>query len=955
MDADTPLFRGLSPAALAFWAKSGDGANWLPLAQHMVDSACVAQFLWAEWASEQLRRSIAAECELTVNETGRLFAWLACIHDIGKATRQFTTQLDKRQKLEYEHFSRRVADAGLPVSIGANEAAGRLPHAAASRTILRKWLVDELGWSKRRNGYAMRNLSAIIDAHHGMSSTNSVRDHAAATFDLYEPEWQAAWKELLGYAADLIQVRPVLQRMDAGRLHVTGQMLLSGLIVMADWIASNELAFPMTVGPDSVAPRTWHEQVARVNNGVAGDFIDLTGPWHPEPTGRLDELMRGRFEWDAPATPRPVQTAIAEIIESLEGPALLVVEAPTGEGKTEAALLAAELSASKQGSGGLFFGAPTTATSDALFNRVVAWARHAVPKQTIASMYLGHSRRQLNETYQGLWSAQIDIDDTSHGWVAASQWLSGRKKGLLSNLVVGTVDQLLVMALQAKHSMLRHLSLADKVIIVDEVHAYDAYMGEYLQMALEWLSAYGATVVLLSATLPTEVKRELIDAYGRPHAITSPDTLSSGYPLITAVSRAGRVEEFSVTPRKADAVVDFQIIDDGVDHLVETLERETVNGGCVLVLCNSVIRAQAVMDALPPELHADAELLHARFVAADRLTREQRLVAEMGPDSHLGAGRPNRRIVVATQVAEQSLDIDVDLLITDIAPMDLLVQRVGRLHRHRRPASDRPEHLRVPRTLIRGIVQDSPVPEFDRHASGIYGDRLLLATLLHLQRETLQHGFTRPDDVPTLVQATYAGLDLDPEASAAQAPEPWREAWAAAHAEHLAKRELAQRRSHSFRFVSPTDAAEIQGVFSASSGDVAKDARSEERGYAQVRDSDPSLEAVVICDAPVGYLPLPWLNELVRDPFLDDAAPSRDEAAMFARSVVRLPRRCAGYNNSQFDDAITRLELQTPAGWRDSPTLDGLVALRLDANFEATLNGVRMRYSRDLGLQEVRE
>lgn len=918
----------LSAAARSMWAKSGDGEMWMPLHQHMVDSAEVAGRLWDDWASEALRRTICEQTRLEAGAARSLLTWLAGTHDIGKASKWFAAQVDTRPG--FDRFVTRITDAGVPLRKSSLEAKTRIPHGTASGAILRRWLADRLGFS--RDGAA--RLSAVADAHHGIPTIDfRLRQDSKDVLDEYEDPWPSIWNELLSMVTELTSATAVLKQLASrGKktLNVQSQMLFTGLVIMADWIASNTEAFPLGIDSD---------QATRTEDGVSR--VALTDPWRPAPLEAIAALMTERFDWPTTSTPRPVQQVLAEVARASSEPTLFIVEAPTGEGKTEAALTAAEILAARHGAGGVFFGAPTMSTSDALFSRIADWAGHAVPHHDIASLYLGHSKSDLNTKFAQMRFAGIDEDDTTSGNVIAAQWLTGRKKGILSNFVVGTVDQLLLLALQSRHAMLRHLGLAGKVIVVDEVHAYDTYMNSYLHRAIEWLADYGASIILLSATLPVATRRELALAYARGcNARVAEDAaLTTAYPLVTSVSRSGGLIETPVPPRPTDVDVEVELLADDETTLVSALREGLADGGCALVLCNSVRRAQQAIAALPPDLRQDAELLHARFIAADRLDRERRLTDELGPDARRGTGRPSRRIVVATQVAEQSLDIDVDLLVTDLAPIDLVLQRMGRLHRHRRPADDRPSLLQQPRMLIRGVLRTDPEPLLEPDSWAIYDHQLMLATLGALQ----QHGdrVRRPDDVPGLVQSVYgAQISL---------PGDWSEAWSRAVTEHAANQEAARSRARTFQFPSPYSCTALDALYSAQTADVASSPAAEERGFAQVRDTEPSIEVVLIVDVEDGYTPLPWLGDV--DPLVDTSRPISKVSALLARSTVRLPRR---FGVRHFESALDELEKQTPMGWRDDRLLRGSIALRLNDDLSATLCGVNLRYDRELGLAEVR-
>lgn len=928
-----PEFARLSDAALSLWAKSGDdqaredgGEPWLALPQHMLDSAGVAGLLWDTWASGSVRMHIGRGTGLTEQENRTLVSWLACVHDIGKATLSFAAQLEARAG--FEEFVNRIRRAGLPPRMSAAER--RIPrfhHSLASGLIVERWLSAE-GMGRR----AAPGLIAVLDAHHGAPSAGDIRAKARDIIEGYAPAWREVHEELLDFAADLTGVREVLPRL-RGRIDASTQSLLTGLIIMADWIASNADAFPLT------------------ESGIAGEraedgywSIDLTDPWQPEPPKAsdgeaLNAHLRDRFGWPDEYGARPVQSAAAEACAALSGAGLVVIEAPTGEGKTEAALTAAEILAARSGAGGAMVAAPTMATADGLFRRVLAWSQRA-GASGVTSMFLGHSKSFLNSDYQALKRHRgIDIDageSGGEGAVVASQWLSGRKKGVLANFTVATVDQVLFMALQSKHSMLRHLGLAGKIVVIDEVHAYDAYMSEYLATALAWLARYRVPVVLLSATLPSAQKRALVEAYRREFSAEELPTLSTAYPLVTTVSADG-VHEKEVARRPADLHARLEIVDDSLDALLETLERETADGGCVLVICNTVHRAQEAYSQANARFEDETELHHAAFLASQRAEKEELLRARLGPDAHRGEGRPHRSIIVATQVAEQSLDIDVDLLVTDLAPMDLLIQRIGRLHRHHdRPHEDRPANLQMPRVLIRGVVSSDP-PEFESGTESVYDPKLLLATLAVLQEGPLEAGFTRPDDIAPLVHRVYGD---DPPI-----PDAWGPQWAEAATKSAAAQESARTRANTYRLPPPGGAGSLDDLFRAQQENI-DSLPGEIRGLAQVRDSDPTVEVIPILRTENGYRPLAGSSA---EELYDHSVPEPRLAFSLAAATVRLPSRFSRYAKV-FEEVLDQLEPSTPVGWSQAPLLKGQVALPLDQDRSIELAGRRLVYDDELGL-----
>jgi CRISPR-associated endonuclease/helicase Cas3 len=712
-------------------------------------------------------------------------------------------------------------------------------------------------------------------------------------------------------------------------------MLLTGIVIMADWIASNADVFPLTAS--GIA-----EERSR-----AGVFaLDLTEPWQPHPVDpavaeALDAHLRERFGWPENAAARPVQSIAASAAHALAGPGLMIIEAPTGEGKTEAALTAAEILAESSGAGGVIVAAPTMSTADGLFRRVLEWSKNA-SGDSVTSMFLAHSKSRLNPDFRSLRSTGIGRGDSEHGAegeVIASQWMSGRKKGVLSNMSVATVDQILFLALQAKHSMLRHLGLAGKVVIIDEVHAYDTYMSQYMVTALAWLARYQVPVVLLSATLPAAQKRALLDAYRSQVSDEPIEDLSTAYPLVTTVGAGNGIQEIEMVSRPPDLHARLELIEDALPDLTGRLLEETREGGCVLLICNTVRRAQEAYRVLSENFPDEVELHHAAFLASHRATKETALREALGPSAHRGAGRPDRRIVVATQVAEQSLDIDVDLLVTDIAPVDLLIQRIGRLHRHDRPQSDRPSRMRDPQVLIRAVESTDP-PVFDSGASAVYGDRLLLATLAVLMDGPLARGFERPTDIAPLVHRVYS--------PSPPIPDSWSEAWVTAEKKHEAKRRTAQQRSSTYRIPEPSHADKLVSLF-ADQQHTLDTPTGEERGLAQVRDSDPSVEVIPILVTEYGYRPLDGPADVDHSP---DQEPGHHISLGLAADTVRLPGWMTR-SQDMFEQVLDQLEASTPPGWRASTWLKGQVALPLDAEGGIDLAGHRLVYDPDLGLRVI--
>lgn len=457
-------------------------------------------------------------------------------------------------------------------------------------------------------------------------------------------------------------------------------------------------------------------------------------------------------------------------------PALLIIEAPTGEGKTEAAWYLADrwLWANQQR--GVYVAMPTQATSNQMLGRIKAFIEQRYPGQRTNLILMHGDANWSNDMHQLQLAA---INEQGHDTVMAHAWFLPKKRGLLAPFAVGTVDQALLAVLQTPHFFVRLFGLSHKTVIFDEIHAYDSYMNVLFQQLLRWLAAMGTSVILLSATLPAKTRRQLITAY-TGQAFEQRVT----YPAITwaKTHSAGAVPQgvISLTPSQPRTVT-LTWLEPTPDALVAELRQSLQAGGCTAIICNTVKRAQEIFillreAKLTPE--DDLILFHARFPFNLRTRVEQKVLDRFGK---VGP-RPQRAIVVATQVIEQSLDLDFDLLISDLAPIDLILQRLGRLHRHQHVC--RPTLLRAPRLVIVQPLPDGEIPQFGADRL-VYAPYILLRSFLALQSKAT---LNIPADVQPLIEAVY-----DDEISYDSLPPAWQQALAEAQArlkEEMAKQEF---------------------------------------------------------------------------------------------------------------------------------------------------------------------
>ncbi|MDH6521979.1 CRISPR-associated endonuclease/helicase Cas3 [Streptomyces sp. SAI-135] len=966
-EAGCGLLSLLGVPARSVWAKHDrDGDGWMPLWRHMEDSAAVAGFLWDEWLPAGVRALIAGVLPGGEADGRRLALWLAGVHDVGKATPAFACQV--------EQLADGMREQGLEMR--SRQAMGpdrRLaPHGLAGQVLLGEWLQERHGWPARQVG----QFVVVVGGHHG------VPPDSGQIKALYEHEellrtpgrstgvWRQVQTEFLDACAKRFGVWERLEAWRAVKLPQPAQVLLTAVVIVADWIASNPDLFPYVPDTGSAGGE---ERLAAAWRG-----LDLPAPWRAkEPVGSVQELFASRFGLPAGATVRPVQEAAVQLARDMDVPGLMVIEAPMGEGKTEAALAVAEVFAARSGAGGVFFALPTMATGNAMFPRLLEWLKRLPadggPRH---SVHLAHSKAALNEDFAPLLArgghvraveVDAEIPATRPGGqesqragaeLVAHAWLRGRKRAMLASFVAGTVDQLLFAGLKSRHLALRHLAVAGKVVVIDEAHAYDTYMNVYLDRVLAWLGAYGVPVVVLSATLPAGRRRELVNAYAGASGAGVEAGVPEGegaYPLLTAVAPGG--VPVVRCPQASARSTDVQVeqLADGTQVLAERLERELVDGGCVLVVRNTVKRVLETVRVLRSRFDDDeVTVAHSCFVDLDRAAKDRDLLQRFGPPDK-AEGRPTgRHIVVASQVAEQSLDVDFDLLVSDVCPVDLLLQRMGRLHRHQRGKrqEQRPERLRQARCLLTGMDWQAQVPVPVRGSVAVYGAYALLrsAAVLLPPLDGPRRPVRLPADISPLVQGAYSQTPA--------VPKEWETALEEARGRFERHRADQSERAAVFRLGEVgRPGRPLFGWVAAGVGD-ADDTRA---GRAQVRDSRETLEVVVVQRRADGALvTLPWLGtdekgrqrgglELPQDQV---PAPFAGRAA--ASCGLRLPLQ---FSYAQtLDAAIAELKQLHVSAWqrKDSTWLAGQLILALDEDCQTSLAGFHLRYSPADGLEVTR-
>lgn len=728
-----------------YWAKTNaDGTPGIGVHQHLLRVGVVAGLL------AELRKT-------WFERFGIGPAWvsaLAGLHDVGKIAPGFQSKCAAWLKQNgVEEQSARNAWPNL-----------ERDHSKISQFTIQRLLAGPAAGLQRSSAIWW---AAAAGCHHGRihyPGERGLQAVAGMTEDQWETERQeTALRVLTDLSIDLktaLPLAPITARSPV-------VWAVAGLTSLADWIGSDETSFPTDrdLSPEEIRVR-------------ASDRIDAIGL-------RVPHVVPGLSFTDLfPFRPNELQTAAMQFIRR---PGVYVIEAPMGIGKTEAALAVAYQLLCTRDAVGIYFALPTQATSNRIYGRLDDFVRRICPDAPSTRLIhanswlvgeLGHPRPAT----------------TAHGEDDARQsrdWFASAKRALLAPFGVGTVDQALLSVVAAKHFFVRRYALAGKVIIIDEVHSYDVYTGTLVGTLCEELESLGCTVLFLSATL-TESRRDALVGMSTTPEVAGESTC---YPLLSGrPSQQEPLRPVTVAGPKP-RVIKLSFPDE--TKAVEVAVSRAKQGACVLWICNTVDRSQAVRRRLQPFEAEDLSLglLHARFPFFRREELEHYWMGALGKESC----RPPGCVLVATQVVEQSVDLDADVMISELAPTDMLLQRLGRLWRHPRKArpSAGPELyiVREARTIGEFRAMDAASIKKALGAKAwVYAPYVLLRSLeVWAGRPSIEI----PTDIRLLLEATYA--------DSGELPAGWEELRNKIEGNRFAERMIAGRNANMFDLPLPDE------------------------------------------------------------------------------------------------------------------------------------------------------
>jgi CRISPR-associated endonuclease/helicase Cas3 len=685
-----------------FWAKaSKTSTDYHPVIFHLIDVGLSALH-WLQGQSPEYLDRLSSGFGLSKEETIRFISFLCASHDIGKINPGFQSkseiQAERLHELGYRTFPEN----------------DRYRHGSVSYFIMMDYVKSRVS---PINLMYYKNLLAAIAGHHGKYPINSLQGNGFDRALLGGQSWLDHQRQCLDDLMEVFEIRSLPSIIKPSN---TVLIQVAGMCTRVDWIGSQSHVFQYTNNNQS--PKDYYDiALSKAQKAVSLSLPHSTVSQKPSGIP-FNEV----FSFD----PRPAQV-IGEKIAKTNWRAA-VIEAPMGDGKTEMALyLMRDMLA--RGKRGFYFALPTQATSNSMYERISEFLQNSGESVEI---HLLHNRAEFIDKYvdeRESWRNDKDAD----AWLADSTKLK-----LLMNQGVGTLDQILTGVLFAKHGPMRLHSMEDKVIILDEIHAYDAYTTSILERYLEWLHALGCCVIMLSATLPASNRDRLIRTFTDKNAVI-PD---GDYPSVTWVDDTGvHINTFEARKKTTIALeyLESTIEDIDINSMADEAVKMAQQGAKVAVICNTVSRSQEVYELIKARFD-DTMIFHARMPFAWRMDRENQVLSRFGKETSVPIGQGV--VLVATQVVEQSLDIDFDAMITELCPVDMLLQRSGRLHRHdkSRPVGfETPKlHVCIPRIINQSRF--APVMPYD----------------LFLQYRTYaclkdKHTLSIPEDVYEMIQYVY--------------------------------------------------------------------------------------------------------------------------------------------------------------------------------------------------------
>lgn len=618
--------------------------------QHCIDVGLVMKEFLTNHYYVSITKLIAKNMGISEKEVIDFFSFFAALHDIGKIHPIFQCNFDNAReefvnegvfkkgfltRLYYESNMKKSETGDIiHVSVGKNL---RVRHEVVTRKIL-MCNFKELKMNKLFDG-----MCYALSSHHEKDIISCELEYNFVDNECFKKEQDLILKEL----NNIFPFNFNLFKSDFRNVNLICEVFL-GLLVLSDWVASSDYFLKDIEFFNELKEYSEYiEERSKYAQYILDDKLKFKQGNEKVEIDFSFEKLFGTKSY----TLRPIQKKMVDVLKE-QTPSVVLVEAPMGEGKTETALYAAGVLCERYHKQGIYFALPTSATSTMMYERV----KNIFEKQGIFDLNILHSTSFLMEK---LFKNNLDYD---------VNFFNSTRTGLLIENGVGTIDQVMMSVLKNKFSVLRLIGLVNKVLVIDEVHAYDAYMQGILIKLLDWCKFLEIPVIMLSATLPKKLKNSFLNVF-----ISNLDLKLDSYPLITTVSDNNLISEFEgiETYMKKEIEFSFVYLDSDIINIAKNQGSKNLG-----IVCNTIKESIRLFEVLKSQGFKNILLLHSNFKYKDRIEKENFVKECLGKEN-----RVEGLIVIGTQVLEQSLDIDFDTLITYLAPIDLVLQRIGRWRR----------------------------------------------------------------------------------------------------------------------------------------------------------------------------------------------------------------------------------------------------------------------------------
>ncbi len=725
-----------------YWGKADKEGNYHLLVYHCLDVAAVGK-VWLEKSPAFVKRA-ARICGISEKSFRELFLFFLVDHDLGKLAIGFQSlNLEIAVKLQGKVFK-------FPYSPRHDQRGYEMWNQNIAEYLLQSFEFSEKELNFSRE--FLEIFARISFGHHGMPPER--KRIPSKKMEIFW-DWMNCMKKLFFSEEALQEIKKNANSTQEKKRNILKELKslswqLAGVVSICDWIASGDEEFSYC-SDEMPLEKYFTKSCAKAQKAMkrAGLFSKKIS----------SNVGAKRLFPNFADNLTPLQKYCDEVVVSGE-PQLFILEDVTGTGKTEAALILASRIMAAGGGKGCFVALPTMATSNAMYERMAKVYSLIYEEGQRPSLILAHGSRQLSKKFadsystcvKGLSQTSGEYDEnTAEGEAHCSQWLANSsKKALLADVGVGTVDQVLLAGLPVRYQSLRAYGMSQNVLIVDEVHSFDPYMLILLENMIRAQASFGRSVILLSATLPLVVRSRFCGAFAKGLEIESPKIKErDAFPLVTSLNSGEFIEKEIGSSHFANKEVRVEF-KESLDEIYELIEKASLQGKCVCWIRNTIFDVLDAYRGLKSRGLVEVEIFHSRFALKNRLDIEQRVVSEFGKEST--EKQRKGKVLIASQVVEQSLDLDFDLMVSDLAPIDLLIQRAGRLHRHWR--GDRGDAV-----LYCLIPSETKNPKEDWYSAAfpkaqwVYKDVALLWKTKEILRK--QKIIKMPQEARLLVESVY--------------------------------------------------------------------------------------------------------------------------------------------------------------------------------------------------------